>query len=40
MSNIEKVEILRSKFTDNASKDCVTLLMDEIKGKNSWLKVP
>ena len=26
MSNIEKVELLRSKFTDNAIKDCVILL--------------
>ena len=38
MSNIEKVELLLSNFTDNAIKDCLTLLMDEFKGNKSLIE--
>ena len=38
MSNIEKVDILLSNFTENAIKDCLTLLMDEIIGNKSLVE--
>ena len=36
MPNFGKVEFLISNFTDNAIKDCLKFLMDEIKG-NKYL---